>query len=470
MKRVVVSILVLLMLQLQSICIAKTTPVLFAIPWGGGLAQIDQWMTEQGYNEKTILNQGNAVRYRGTANGEFDYVVLSLRNNQLYKATNSGICRIRDEARKDELRKCFSRLVMMFEERYGPPTRKIRWEESQSHYWTKFSDPPWKREELDLMLSMHVPGGGLTEGSVQVLLVNKSLEHRLFARGNENALFPIVPFTAYSVDTQKHEHFFHEAASRVLVQGDRPAIFWLRLTPGQAGKERMLAARHQSGLESGRFADVEYVLCKAAVFPDKFAIRQQIYFDADGEVIADWNLQDLDSVEQPGAMVSDLSLAIFPHYFSIRKHDIPSGFAGIPWGSSPEAIPGAMQDETVTKVLRIYNAYTDVSALLGDVPQVKKNWLVFHREKGLQRGVIHFDGRFYEHVLQRLTGMLGNPRWERGNELYWQVADDLKLGIGVIAAFGKLHGSLHVQNPRFAPTEKDLFQHSRPTVQAAVLQ
>ncbi|MHC1758238.1 MAG: hypothetical protein AB9917_01760 [Negativicutes bacterium] len=461
MKRVLVVGAFFLMLISTSICFAETTPTMsLAIPWGGGLAQIDQWMTEQGYNDKAIMNQGNAVRYRGTTNSDSEYVVLSLWNNRLYKATSSGICQIRDEARKGELRECFSRLAMMFTERYGPPTRKLQWEESQIHYWTKISDPPWKREELDLMLSMHGPEGGVTEGSVQVWLVNKSLEHILFSRRNDSTLIESPLFTSYSVATQEQEYFFHEAASRVLVQRDNPAIFWLKLTPRQATKERILAVRQQSGLESGRFADVDYVLCKVAVFPDKFTIQQQIYFDADGEVIADWNLQEWDSGEQPGAMVADLSQAILPYYFYIKKHNLPSGFAGIPWGSSPEAIPGAMQDETLVKVLRIYTAYTDVSALLGDVPQVKKNWLVFHRDKGLQRGVINFDGRFYEQVLQRLTGMLGNPRWERGNELYWQIADDLKIGISIIPAFGKLHGSLHVQNPQFADTERMLFSRT----------
>ena len=178
-------------------------------------------------------------------------------------------------------------------------------------------------------------------------------------------------------------------------------------------------------------------------------------------MIADWNLKEWDNGEQPGAMIAEISQAILPYYFRIKNHHLPSGFVGIPWGSSPAAIPGAMQDETLAKVLRIYSAYTDVSALLGDVPQVKKSWLVFHREKGLQRGVISFDGRYYEQVLQHLTGMLGNPRWERGNELYWQVADDLKIGISVIPAFGKLHGSLHLQNPQFAPTEKELFRRSQ---------
>ena len=463
MKRVVVAGAFLLMLISSGICFAETTPAIssFSIPWGGGLAQIDQWMNEKGYIEKTILNQGNTVRYRGTTNGDSEHVVLSLRNNQLYKATSSGICQIRDEARKDELRKCFSRLAMMFAERYGPPARKIQWEESQIHYWTKFSNPPWKREELDLMMSMHVPEGGLTEGSVQVRVVNKSLEHRLFARRNDSTLIERPSFTSYSVAMQEQEYFFHEAASRVLVQGDQPAIFWLKLTPRQAGKEKIIAALYQYGMEPGRLAEVDSVLCKAAIFPDKFIIQQQIYFDAGREVIADWNLKEWDNGEQPGAMIAEISQAILPYYFRIKNHHLPSGFVGIPWGSSPAAIPGAMQDETLAKVLRIYSAYTDVSALLGDVPQVKKSWLVFHREKGLQRGVISFDGRYYEQVLQHLTGMLGNPRWERGNELYWQVADDLKIGISVIPAFGKLHGSLHLQNPQFAPTEKELFRRSQ---------
>jgi hypothetical protein len=91
------------------------------------------------------------------------------------------------------------------------------------------------------------------------------------------------------------------------------------------------------------------------------------------------------------------------------------------------------------------------------VPQVKQDWLVFDRDRGLMRGVINFDGRYYEKTLQRLTDRLGNPRWERGNELYWQLADDLRIEISVMPAFGKLHGTLHVQNPKFSAYERGLF-------------
>jgi len=428
------------------------------IPWGAGLEQIDPWMTERGFSDKKILNHGNAVQYRGNFNGNSEYVVLSLWNNQLYEATASGICQIKGKARRGELRDCFSRLETMFALRYGPPTRKIKGEESQIRYWTKFSDPPWKREELNLMLSMHAAEGGLTEGSVQVRLVNRSLEHILFARGNDSTLIERPSFVAYSAAADEQGPFSHEAASLVLAQKDKPAIFWLKLTPRQAGLEQLLAARLQSGLETGRFAEVEFVLCKAAVLSEGFIIEQQIYFDTAGEVIADWSQTDWEHGEQPGALVANQAQAILPHYFSIKNNNLPSGFAGISWGASPDTIPGAMQDETLAKVLRIYAAYVDVSPLLGEVPQVKKDWLVFHRERGLQRGVINFDGRYYEQVLQRLTDLLGNPRWQRGHELYWQVAEDLKIEIIVMPAFGKLHGSLHVMNPQYSAHERTLFR------------
>jgi hypothetical protein len=142
-----------------------------------------------------------------------------------------------------------------------------------------------------------------------------------------------------------------------------------------------------------------------------------------------------------------------------RKSNPPAGFCGIPWGSSPEDVPGAMLDETLAEVLRIYTGDVDVTPLLGDVKQVKKAWLVFDKTRGLQRGVISFDGREYTKVFKHLTGLFGNPRWEKDSP-YWQLADDLRLELEVMEAFGMLHGTLHVQNPGFIPYERQLFGNS----------
>jgi len=428
------------------------------IPWGAGQEQIDKVMTEQGFSDKKILNHGNVLRYWGSYNGYSQYVVLSLWNNQFYEGTASGICQVRETLHEGEVRECFSRLATTLAGRYGPPTVKAGSEDDKAYYWTQYSNPPGKAEEINLMLAMHLPEGGLTEGSVELRLTNRRLETSFYYQKLGNLSTDDSPYVS-PMTTGDHSAFSHQAASVVIVERDQPAIFWLKLIPSQAGLEQIMTARRQAGLDNSWFKKLSYILCQVAVLPDRFFINQQIYFDATGEAIADWRRTDWGNSEQPGAIVADLAQTVLPEYFKIKTHNLPSGFAGIPWGSSPEAIPGAMQDETLAKVLRIYMAYTDVSPLLGDVPQVKEDWLVFHREWGLQRGVINFDGRYYEKVLRRLTDSLGNPRWERGQELYWDLADDLRIGIDIIPAFGKLHGSLHVQNMKFAPYEKELFRH-----------
>lgn len=252
--------------------------------------------------------------------------------------------------------------------------------------------------------------------------------------------------------------FAHEAASLVIAgQEQDAAIFWLRIVPNTAGVEQLLAVRHSAGLEAGRFAEVASIVCRADVLPDSFVISEQIYFDAAGQVIADWVRTDWTGAEQPGEMIAGQAQAFLPGYFTIKQDNFPGGFCGIPWGSAPDAVAGAIHDETLADVLRIYSADVDVTSLLGNVRQVKKAWLVFAAEQGLQRGVISFDGREYEEVLQHLTGLFGNPRGKKHSILYWQLADNLQLELDVMQAFGMLHGTLHVSNPQFEPVERQLF-------------
>ncbi|HBS59512.1 MAG TPA: hypothetical protein DEA44_09615 [Firmicutes bacterium] len=293
----------------------------------------------------------------------------------------------------------------------------------------------------------------------------KKLKNRLRKWGIILALLtltlPLQLFLPGTVQGAESPVFTHEAASLVIAGADEqaPAIFWLKLMPGQAGRERMLAVRREAGLEPGRFGEVDYIVCRVNVLADSFVVSEQIYFDGAGEVIADWTKTDWAGAEQPGEMLAAEAQAVLPAYFTNSNADFPRGFCGIPWGASPAALPGAIHDETLQEVLRIYGADVDVSALLGDVKQVKKAWLVFDRNQGLQRGVINFDGRDYDKVLRRLTGLFGNPRWEPRRGLYWQLADDLRIEIEVMPAFGMLHGSLHVENPKFAPYERQLFRN-----------
>lgn len=268
-------------------------------------------------------------------------------------------------------------------------------------------------------------------------------------------------FTPGSGQAAESQGFFaHEAASLVIASEDRsqPATFWLKLVPAQSVVDRILAERREAGLDSGRFGELDYIVCQVSVLPDRFMIREQIYFDWSGEVIADWMRADWVGAEQPGEMVAAQAQFVLPGYFINRNTDFPRGLCGIPWGSSPDAVPGAVLDETLQEVLRIYHADVDVTALLGDVKQVKKAWLVFDRTQGLQRGVISFDGREYGKVLERLTNLYGNPRWAPGKILYWQLADDLVLELDVISAFGMLHGDLHVKNPHFEAYERQIFE------------
>lgn len=259
---------------------------------------------------------------------------------------------------------------------------------------------------------------------------------------------------------EKPEPFSYEAASLVIAGQDRftPAIFWLKIIPGQIGLDQIIKARSSAGLEPGRFGAVDYVMCRVSVLPDRFIINEQIYFDGAGEVIADWERADWENAEQPGALLAGQALAVLPEYFINRNTNPPKGLCGIPWGSAPDALPGALLDETLVHVLRIYMADVDVTPLLGEVKQVKKAWLVFDAWQGLQRGVISFDGREYEKVLKRLTGLFGNPRGER-SLLYWQLADDLRLELEVMEAFGMLHGTLEISNPNFASYERQLFRN-----------
>lgn len=289
----------------------------------------------------------------------------------------------------------------------------------------------------------------------------KKLANRLRKFGMILAMLtvPLQLFLPGSVQGAESPAFTHEAASLVIADADVQAlaIFWLKLIPGQAGLERMLAVRRAAGLEPGRFGEVDYVVCRVNVFPDSFVVSEQIYFDGAGEVIADWTKPDWAGVEQPGEMLAAEAQAVLPAYFINRNANFPQGFCGIPWGTSPADLPGAMHDQTMQEVLRVYEADVDVSSLLGDVKQVKKAWLVFDRNQGLQRGVISFDGRDYDKVLRRLTGLYGNPRGEPRRGLCWQLADDLRIEIEVVPAFGMLHGSLHVKNPHFEPYERQLF-------------
>jgi len=273
------------------------------------------------------------------------------------------------------------------------------------------------------------------------------------------ALAANFAFAASLCKAEEQPAFKSEAASLVKVAGrEESAVFWLKLIPTSAGLEQLVSARRQAGLEPGRFGAAAYVLCQVDVRPDRFVIIQQLYFDAAGVVIADWTRTDWASVEPPGAIIASQAQAVLPDYFKLKANNLPPGFAGIPWGSSPASIPGATQDETMAEVLRVYVAVVDVSALLGDVPQVKEAWMLFDRDRGLQRGAISFDGRNYEKVLQRLTDLLGNPRWKPGRGgLYWSLANDLKIEIEVMPAFGMLHGLLKVENPQFAAYEAHLF-------------
>ncbi|HEX2928056.1 MAG TPA: hypothetical protein VHP38_17665 [Ruminiclostridium sp.] len=149
--------------------------------WGMGAEKIDKVMTAQGFGDKTVLNQGNALRYRGNFYGYPCYLNLSLWDDKFYEGTASAICQTREVAGNSEVRVCFTLLAQKMIAEYGEPTQKNEWEGARTYFWDKLPGRN-QYDEIYLLLSEHFAEGGQTEGSVQVHFMNRTLEDCLYYR------------------------------------------------------------------------------------------------------------------------------------------------------------------------------------------------------------------------------------------------------------------------------------------------
>jgi len=178
---VILALSLLLMIHATSYA-APPVEGFLGVSWGTGLEQIDRAMTAQGFSGKTVLNQGSAVRYRGNFEGYPAYVVFSLWNNHFYRVTVSGICQVWDKDRSSEVGECFGRLQALFTQQYGQATDEAGPPETRVTYWNKLAGPAGQKDELRLILLRHLPEGGLTEGSVEVLFENRRLQTCLYSQ------------------------------------------------------------------------------------------------------------------------------------------------------------------------------------------------------------------------------------------------------------------------------------------------
>lgn len=154
---------------------------LLGVTWGMGAEKIEQVMRAQDFYEKTVIDQGNALRYRGTYHGYACYVNFTLRENKFCAGTISALAQVADPERNGEVSACFSVLAERMTAVYGEPTEKLAWQGSRTYFWHKLSGAV-PQDEIDLMLSEHFAEGGLTEGSVEVRFLNRRLEDCLYYR------------------------------------------------------------------------------------------------------------------------------------------------------------------------------------------------------------------------------------------------------------------------------------------------
>ncbi|MBP1763894.1 MAG: hypothetical protein H6Q65_952 [Firmicutes bacterium] len=251
--------------------------------------------------------------------------------------------------------------------------------------------------------------------------------------------------------------FLHEAASLVLSNDNDKPVFWIKLTPTQSGRQLILEARKQVGMDDGGFEAVKEILCRVAVGKNDFEIREEMYLDANSEVIADWTGNENLSSEPTGGLVSQFCLEVLPAYFAPKPNVLKPGFCGLAWGSHPAMVAGARLTEN-RRTIQMYDAVMDVSALLGDIQAIEPVTLMVSEQYGLIRGVVSFRARDYQKLLERLTDRFGNPRWVAGRDLAWQVNEDVTIDITYFGGGpGRYMGILVVSYRPFFPIERQLF-------------
>jgi hypothetical protein len=220
---------------------------------------------------------------------------------------------------------------------------------------------------------------------------------------------------------------------------------WVKIALNGLGRSLLTTERGRAGFPTGEYRSAACILCRVELPPGGGeglpAVREQLYLDRDGRIIARQPAGDGGPDEPPAGYIAR-ECGEFVYWY-LRQADraadgYAGGFCGLPWGAPPEGVPGARRiGAVVVSGMVVYEAAVDSVRLLGDAPASAPARLVFSARDGLVGGTLAFAENDFAAVAAGLKARFGAPYHANGGVLRWFAGRDTVIEITPVTKEGE---------------------------------